>query len=127
MLPEFSRGVAKEGARQVDDPAGGALGRGLASGVAWARGREEGMPIAGTVLSRSREAIFGSPKPKRRVKTALIAAGGRFSTTDSFTAPKQLIRVDSGPVIHLLVRSLHRAGIERIIIATDNLYQERSS
>ena len=55
-----------------------------------------------------------SPAPP--VRHALVPAAARLSTPDSYTNPKQLIRLDGTPIIIHLLRSLHAAGIERVVI-----------
>jgi len=52
-------------------------------------------------------------------RQALIEASSRLSTTDSFSAPTQLLRIDTTPIVHHLVRGLCAAGILRIVIAID--------
>jgi len=45
-----------------------------------------------------------------------VPAAARLSTPDSYTNPKQLIRVDGTPIIIHLLKDLHFAGIERVVI-----------
>jgi hypothetical protein len=45
-----------------------------------------------------------------------VPAAARLSTPDSYTNPKQLIRVDGTPIIIHLLKDLHSVGIERVVI-----------
>jgi NDP-sugar pyrophosphorylase family protein len=50
------------------------------------------------------------------IRQALVPAAARLSTPDSYTNPKQLIRVDGTPIIIHLLKDLHWSGIERVVI-----------
>ena len=47
-------------------------------------------------------------EPPKRVRSALVPAAARISTTDSYANPKQLLRVDGTPVIIHLLKSCGR-------------------
>lgn len=55
-------------------------------------------------------------RPPVAIRHALVPAAARLSTPDSYTNPKQLIRVDGTPIIIHLLKDLHFAGIERVVI-----------
>ena len=58
-----------------------------------------------------------------RVTQALVAAAARITTPDSFTNPRQLIRVDGAPVIIHLLRGLQASGIIRAVITLGHAAQ----
>ena len=58
-----------------------------------------------------------------RVRQALVSAAARITTPDSFANPRQLIRVDSSPIIIHLLRGLQVAGIQRAVITLGHAAQ----
>ena len=65
--------------------------------------------------SMKQQEIAGCSNPPV-VRQALVAAAARITTPDSFTNPRQLIRVDGAPVIIHLLRGLQTSGIQRAVI-----------
>ena len=59
---------------------------------------------------------FIRPSQPPPVRQALIPAAARITTPDSFSNPRQLIRMDGAPVIIHLLRGLQAAGISRTVI-----------
>merc|ERR1740138_1254780 len=68
--------------------------------------------VRGSTAAASPTSEGGAPL----IRQALVAAAARITTPDSFSNPRQLIRVDGAPVIIHLLRGLQTSGIQRAVI-----------